>query len=104
MVARGLGDEVARDQLTVHEGLRDTEHRGRGRKESGVAGRSGSGDADAFRAALERVIAHPDEARESARLGRKHIIEYMDAGRVAHAYTECYKTVLGMSRDRLGSI
>jgi glycosyltransferase involved in cell wall biosynthesis len=52
-------------------------------------------NADAFRAALKQVMAHLDEARERARLGRKHIIEYMDAGRVAHAYAECYKTVWG---------
>jgi glycosyltransferase involved in cell wall biosynthesis len=50
-------------------------------------------DPVAFRAALEEVIAHPEEARERARLGRKHILEYMDAGRVARAYAECYRTI-----------
>jgi glycosyltransferase involved in cell wall biosynthesis len=50
-------------------------------------------DAAAFRAALEQVIANLDEARERARRGREHILEYMDSGRVARAYTACYKTV-----------
>jgi glycosyltransferase involved in cell wall biosynthesis len=50
-------------------------------------------DSEALRGALERVILHLDDARERARRGRKHIIEYMDARAVANAYTECYKKV-----------
>ena len=50
-------------------------------------------DSEAFRSALQEVIAHLDEARERASRGRRHILEYMDSGRVARAYTECYKTV-----------
>jgi glycosyltransferase involved in cell wall biosynthesis len=50
-------------------------------------------DPVAFRAALEEVIAHPEEARDRARRGRKHILEYMDAGRVARAYADCYRTI-----------
>ena len=51
-------------------------------------------NSEAFHAALEEVIAHPEEARERARLGRKHILEYMDAGRVARAYAACYKSMV----------
>lgn len=50
-------------------------------------------DAEAFRTALEHVIAHLDDARERARRGRDHILTYMDSGRVARAYKECYETV-----------
>lgn len=50
-------------------------------------------NSDAFRSALQEVIANLDEARERAGRGRRHILEYMDSGRVARAYTECYKTV-----------
>lgn len=50
-------------------------------------------DSEAFRAALEQVIAHLDDARERARRGRDHILAYMDSGRVARAYKECYETV-----------
>ena len=50
-------------------------------------------DAVAFRAALQDVIANIDEARQRARAGRRHILEYMDSGTVARAYTECYKAV-----------
>jgi glycosyltransferase involved in cell wall biosynthesis len=50
-------------------------------------------DPEAFRGALQQVIANLEEARERARMGRKYILDYMDSGRVARAYTECYKTV-----------
>jgi L-malate glycosyltransferase len=50
-------------------------------------------DSEAFRTALEQVIAHLDDARERARRGRDHILAYMDSGRVARAYKECYETV-----------
>jgi glycosyltransferase involved in cell wall biosynthesis len=50
-------------------------------------------DPAAFRVALEQVIAHPDEAGNRARLGRSHILSYMDSGRVARAYAECYQAV-----------
>jgi glycosyltransferase involved in cell wall biosynthesis len=48
-------------------------------------------DSEAFRSALQQVVAHLDEARARARLGRRYILEYMDSGRVARTYTECYK-------------
>ena len=54
-------------------------------------------DSEAFRLALEQVIAHLDEARDRARRGREHILAYMDSGRVARAYTECYETVAGQA-------
>lgn len=50
-------------------------------------------DSEAFRTALQEVVANLEEARNRARLGRKYILEYMDSGRVARAYTECYKTI-----------
>lgn len=50
-------------------------------------------DSEAFRKALEQVIAHLDDARERAKRGRDHILAYMDSGRVARAYKECYETV-----------
>jgi glycosyltransferase involved in cell wall biosynthesis len=52
-------------------------------------------DARALGAALENVIADREKARDRARLGRQHIRTYMDAGRVARAYTECYQKVAG---------
>jgi glycosyltransferase involved in cell wall biosynthesis len=55
-------------------------------------------DSEAFRIALQGVMSNPAEPRERARLGRKHILEYMDAGRVAHAYAECYKAVISSNR------
>lgn len=54
-------------------------------------------DSKAFRAALEEVIDHLDDARERARRGREHILAYMDSGRVARAYTECYIGVAAQS-------
>lgn len=54
-------------------------------------------DSKAFRAALEQIIDHLDDARERARRGRKHILAYMDSGRVARAYTKCYETVAAQS-------
>ena len=56
-------------------------------------------DSEAFRAALQQVVANLDEARERARLGRSYILEYMDSGRVARAYTECYKTIGEVSQS-----
>jgi glycosyltransferase involved in cell wall biosynthesis len=50
-------------------------------------------DSEGFRSALQQVIDNLDEARERASCGRRHILEYMDSGRVARAYTECYKAV-----------
>src|SRR6185503_4418920 len=50
-------------------------------------------DSEAFRSALQQVIDNLDGARERARLGRRYILEYMDSGRVARAYTECYKII-----------
>ena len=50
-------------------------------------------DSEAFRTSLAHVIDHLDDARERASRGRDHILAYMDSGRVARAYKECYETV-----------
>lgn len=52
-------------------------------------------DADAFRGALQKVIANLDEFREQAKGGREHILNYMGAERVAREYAACYRKVLG---------
>ncbi len=51
-------------------------------------------DANAFRAALEETIKNLDVAREKAKGGRKHIMEYMDAKKVAEQYTKCYQKLM----------
>jgi glycosyltransferase involved in cell wall biosynthesis len=55
-------------------------------------------DSAAFGSALSHVIANLDEARDRARRGREHILDYMDSKRVARAYTECYRTVAAEER------
>ncbi len=51
------------------------------------------GDPVALGSALEATINNLEDARERARRGRQHVVKYMDAGRVARAYTECYNNV-----------
>jgi glycosyltransferase involved in cell wall biosynthesis len=50
-------------------------------------------DAEAFRAGILDILADPDTARQHAREGRKFLLDYMDAARVAAAYTDIYKRV-----------
>ena len=48
-------------------------------------------DAAAFREAISETLNNIDAAREAARQGRKYLLEYMDATRVANQYLEIYK-------------
>lgn len=52
------------------------------------------GDAGALREAIAETIADLDRARARARSGRTFVLSYMDAGRVARAYAECYRRVI----------
>ena len=52
-------------------------------------------DAESLRAALQDVIRNLSAAQERARRGRKHILEYMNAGRVAREYLACYQKLVG---------
>jgi glycosyltransferase involved in cell wall biosynthesis len=51
-------------------------------------------DAAVFRTALCEVLADLPSAREKARLGRDHLLNYMDARRVADAYRAIYKKLV----------
>lgn len=51
-------------------------------------------DADAFRIGLQEVIDNIDEARQKAKEGRKYLLGYMDAKRVADEYAQVYRRVL----------
>ena len=48
-------------------------------------------DSTAFREGLEKTIANLDEAQKRAQNGRTYLLEYMDAKRVADAYTKIYQ-------------
>lgn len=52
-------------------------------------------DAEGFRAGLEAVLADLDSARLRAKAGREYLLNYMDAGRVARAYTDVYRNLAG---------
>lgn len=51
-------------------------------------------DVDAFRRALEKMLENLDEYRLRAKEGRKHIVRYMSAERVAEEYKEIYQKLL----------
>ena len=51
-------------------------------------------DADAFRIGLWEVIDNLDEARKIAREGRKYLLEYMDAKRVADFHLALYRKLI----------
>ena len=51
-------------------------------------------DAESFRQALGETIENLDEARQKASAGRKYLLEYMDAKRVADEYQKVYRQVL----------
>ena len=55
-------------------------------------------DAEALRLALERTINDLEGARERARLGRRFVLDYMDAERAARGHVDCYKRVFGGQR------
>jgi glycosyltransferase involved in cell wall biosynthesis len=54
-------------------------------------------DAQSLAAALAGVLSDLDSARERARRGRRHILEYMQPARVAGEYADCYRKVMGLS-------
>ncbi len=51
-------------------------------------------NSQAFGDALRQTINNLDKAREQARRGRCHLLDYMAAGRVAQMYVECYSNVV----------
>jgi len=51
-------------------------------------------DAESFRAALSETIENLGSAREKAKEGRKYLLEYMSAERVAKEYTKIYQKLL----------
>lgn len=51
-------------------------------------------DADAFRKGIDEVLADIESARKAASSGRKYLLEYMDAGRVARCYADVYRSLL----------
>jgi glycosyltransferase involved in cell wall biosynthesis len=51
-------------------------------------------DSESFRIALEEIIENTDVARENAKQGRKYLLEYMNAQRVADEYVKIYQKVL----------
>lgn len=53
-------------------------------------------DSEKFRVALEEIIENLDAARENAKQGRKYLLEYMNAQRVADEYVKIYRKVLGL--------
>ena len=53
------------------------------------------GDAHALVNAVTRMLSEPQQAQAKAALGRAHLLEYMDPGRVANAHLACYRAVLG---------
>ncbi len=59
-------------------------------------------DAEALRLGLLHTINHLEEARMRARRGRQFILKYMEPGRVAQQYVDCYRRVA--MRDVAGAI
>lgn len=51
-------------------------------------------DADSFRVALQETIENFESAREKAKQGRKYLLEYMSAKRVAVEYQKVYRNLL----------
>jgi glycosyltransferase involved in cell wall biosynthesis len=52
------------------------------------------GDSTALRSALLEILGDFESAMEKAKEGRKYLMNYMDARRVATAYSEVYKNLL----------
>ncbi len=53
-------------------------------------------NSESFRVALQEIIENLDLAKENAKLGRKYLLEYMNAERTANEYTKIYRKVLGL--------
>jgi glycosyltransferase involved in cell wall biosynthesis len=53
-------------------------------------------DSESFRFALEEIVKNLDAAREQAKQGRKYLLEYMNAQRVADEYVKIYRNVVGL--------
>lgn len=53
-------------------------------------------DSENFRIALQEIIEDLDLAKENAKLGRKYLLEYMNAERIANEHTKIYRKVLGL--------
>lgn len=51
-------------------------------------------DSEAFRKGLEKTITNLDEAHQRAQRGRAYLLQYMDAKRVAGAYTKIYQDLV----------
>lgn len=54
-------------------------------------------DADSMREGIERVHVNMEAARERAAAGRRYLLEYMDAARVAAEYTKLYSRLVGIA-------
>lgn len=53
-------------------------------------------DSESFRSALEEIIDNFDAALKNAEQGRKYLLEYMNAQRIAGEYVKIYQKVLGL--------
>jgi glycosyltransferase involved in cell wall biosynthesis len=53
-------------------------------------------DSESFRIALEETIENIEDARENAKLGRKYLLEYMNAQRTADEYAKIYRKISGL--------
>lgn len=51
-------------------------------------------DSEAFRLGLTEVVKNIDYWHQAAKNGRKYLLDYMDAGRVAREYTRVYQHVM----------
>lgn len=51
-------------------------------------------DAESLRAAVDETIQNLESAKETARLGKEYLLNYMNANRVADEYLKIYKRVL----------
>lgn len=51
-------------------------------------------DSEAFRKGLEKTITNLDESHQRAQRGRAYLLQYMDAKRVAGAYTKIYQDLV----------
>jgi glycosyltransferase involved in cell wall biosynthesis len=52
-------------------------------------------DSETLRVAIESTARNLGASVERARGARAHLMEYMGAGRVANAYIDCYRRVMG---------
>ncbi len=59
-------------------------------------------DAEALRVGIERVVGNLEAARSRAEDGRKYLLQYMSAERVANDYLEIYRDLLSDGKLRSG--